>query len=93
MLVSVVVLAFQMPTNQMNSSLILRVPEMVKSVGISVDHTIVFNNFFFGINMAYGFMLDERYILLKGQRTGYGSLHNNFIETGIFIGHKFKAKD
>ena len=69
----------------------VEVKEMVSSIGFRVDHSLMFNNFFCGVNIALGFALNERYDLLQGERfPNYYPLKNHFFETGVFVGHRFK---
>ncbi|MFT6244161.1 MAG: hypothetical protein ACJA0U_003255 [Salibacteraceae bacterium] len=72
----------------------VKTPAVVMSSGVRIDHSIVFNNFFCGLNVAVGFMLNNRYELLQGERYPEFTtpLKNHFFETGIFIGRKFKNK-
>jgi hypothetical protein len=72
----------------------VKTPWIVMSSGVRMDHTVLFDNFFCGLNVAVGFMLNNRYELLQGERYPEFTtpLKNHFFETGIFIGHKFKNK-
>ncbi len=65
-------------------------PEAARRGGVRIAQSFLFKHFFWGINIAGGLTLNDRYRIRMGvEPESYVPIKNHFIEAGVFVGWKF----